>query len=1015
MTSRLRILLAVGVAALALLVPAGSAPASIAVKHLAVTPVVPTTGVHNPDQGSTTPLLQAGAHPDLRIQMDFCQAFNPFDGTFRGCTDPELSQHIKDLVVHLPPGLLGNPQVPACPLALWIVFACPADSLVGTSLSDAVTLGGGVVRVPVNLYNVQTLGLEPARLGTGILGASPPGPLALTVKVRSPGDYGVTSTIAGIPKELGGVPATLAAIDTVLFSTNGADPNGKPFFVNPTSCTEKTTAVQVTSYEEPNTLSAPGTSSFTPTGCDQVPFEPNVTVTPDSTQAGAATGYKVAIQYPTKNPNCDPATSDCETYDNDAIWQSALKDADVTLPDGVSLAPGGGVGLEACTADQFGAGTDLPVTCPTASQIGDITVKTPVLGTPLGGKAFFGPATAPGRPTTDKPWKLFLLIEGQGLRIKLVGDVSVDTNGQVRTKFLNQPEVPFSRFELHTFGGDHAPLANPTTCTTHTGDVTLNGYNGKSLAIHPTVTPTGCLDPQPFAPSVDDASAVPSQAGAHSKSHLLISRTDGHQLMNGLKISLPPGAVGSLAAVPLCSYADAKAGTCANESKIGSLRSTVGYGTASLTISGSLYLAQPGVPGDAATIAAVIPSKVGPIDLGNVILLNRVRLRQSDTGVDTISTDGINQDGTPRGVPTMFEGVPLAVQKVEINVDREGFFLNPTGCDVRTTTVTFRSDQGATHSANKAAQATGCDKLPFSPKLRLIAGTKGLTAENAHPPLKALVTQPEGQANIAKARVALPDLIRPNVPQIQKPGALCNDAQLAARACPALSQIGDASVITPVLPFALRGPVYIVLKAGSPLPNLAVFLRGGGFEVLLTAGNGFQGIRILNTFDSVPDVAQSRFRLSVKGGPDGILLNHADLCKTTPLPTFDSTFTGQNGKVVSAKPQLEVRGCASVGAKGGLSIVSRVVKVTTKHVAPIKLRCAPGGGTCKGKLSLAKLGGKKFSIKAGKTKVVKVKLTRKGFRAVRKAKQKRLRAVATLSGKKRATKKLTLKAPSKKH
>ena len=58
-----------------------------------------------------------------------------------------------------------------------------------------------------------------------------------------------------------------------------------------------------------------------------------------------------------------------------------------------------------------------------------------------------------------------------------------------------------------------------------------------------------------------------------------------------------------------------------------------------------------------------------------------------------------------------------------------------------------------------------------------------------------------------------------------------------------------------MLPFELSGPVYVVLEAGQPLPKLGVFLRGGGFEIVLIATNGFQGIRILNIFGAVPDAA----------------------------------------------------------------------------------------------------------------------------------------------------------------
>src|SRR6185436_21002352 len=99
--------------------------------------------------------------------------------------------------------------------------------------------------------------------------------------------------------------------------------------------------------------------------------------------------------------------------------------------------------------------------CPEGSHVGDIEVVSPALPTTtnangdqvsIAGKAFFGPTGNPGRPTVDNPWKLFLLLEGHGLRIKLVGDVSLcsgpgvpspscSADGQVQTIFENQPEV----------------------------------------------------------------------------------------------------------------------------------------------------------------------------------------------------------------------------------------------------------------------------------------------------------------------------------------------------------------------------------------------------------------------------------------------------------------------------------------------------------------------------------------------------------------------------------------------
>ena len=60
--------------------------------------------------------------------------------------------------------------------------------------------------------------------------------------------------------------------------------------------------------------------------------------------------------------------------------------------------------------------------------------------------------------------------------------------------------------------------------------------------------------------------------------------------------------------------------------------------------------------------------------------------------------------------------------------------------------------------------------------------------------------------------------------------------------------------------------MHIVQEIGSILPKLYVYLRGGGFEVLLKARNRITGVRTENTFDFVPDVPQSYFELKINGG-----------------------------------------------------------------------------------------------------------------------------------------------------
>ncbi len=110
-------------------------------------------------------------------------------------------------------------------------------------------------------------------------------------------------------------------------------------------------------------------------------------------------------------------------------------------------------------------------------------------------------------------------------------------------------------------------------------------------------------------------------------------------------------------------------------------------------------------------------------------------------------------------------------------------------------------------------------------------------------------------------------------------------------------------------------------------------------------------------------------------------------------------------------------------AKATLAIVSRSVRVTPARVAAIKLRCG-SQADCRGTLTLTarrvqlKLGGRAFSIAAGQTQTVEVKLTARGFKLLVRA--KRLPTQVAISyeqpagGTTTATQTITLVAPQEK-
>ena len=498
----------------------------------------------------------------------------------------------------------------------------------------------------------------------------------------------------------------------------------------------------------------------------------------------------------------------------------------------------------------------------------------------------------------------------------------------------------------------------------------------------PSITTTGCApDPRPFNPVVEVAEGIPKRAGANSLSRIVFSRPDGDQNLKSLKLSLPAGATGSLAAAPQCPLADAQAGNCPESTRIGTIRNTVGVDGSLLTVPGELYLSEAIQPGDAASIAVRVPAKVGPIDLGQVVLMNRIYLRESDNGLEVVSTE----------IPTMLEGVPLPIKRVEILVDRPGFFLNPTGCEPRTLTATFFGDEGGESSSSIQLDADACAELPFSPDLRLIAGAAGQTDQFDHPPFQAIVTQDAGEADITNARVVLPAILRPNVPFFNEPGALCNDMQAATDTCPAKSKVGNARAFSPLLPYPISGPVHIVQEIGNVLPKVYVYLRGPtGLEVLLKARNSFLGgRRIINTFELVPDLPQSYFELNLDGGSGGILNNFEDLCQASDTDReYDATFTSHSGKKVTTKPHLDIRGCEESDLRAA-SMSGGTVRVTKSGVAKVKVRCKRSK-SCKGRLTLkakGATGAGKFTIKGKKSKSVRVKFSKSEVRKIRKARR----------------------------
>ena len=102
------------------------------------------------------------------------------------------------------------------------------------------------------------------------------------------------------------------------------------------------------------------------TGSLAVPFSPTLKIEPETTQSDSPTGVAAELALPH-----NPLPTELDS--------SQLKNASITLPEGMTLNPSAATGLKACTLAQIGIGTRNLVTCPIESRLGTVSLNVPDL------------------------------------------------------------------------------------------------------------------------------------------------------------------------------------------------------------------------------------------------------------------------------------------------------------------------------------------------------------------------------------------------------------------------------------------------------------------------------------------------------------------------------------------------------------------------------------------------------------------------------------------------------------
>jgi len=363
-------------------------------------------------------------------------------------------QYLSKISIQQPRGLLGMlASVPLCPEAQAARGTCPSASHVGGA-TVAAGAGDAPFKLPGSVFLTGPHAGAP--FGLSIVIHAVAGPFDLgTVVVRAgirvdPGDAHLTIDSDPLPAILQGIPLRLRAV-TVAIDRSG-------FIFNPSSC--DALAVTGTLTSTTGTVQQV-TTPFQATGCDKLPFAPQVTAsTTGNPTSRTGAGLSVTLTVPSGNAN--------------------VKSVAVALPR--QLTARGTTVRQSCAEATFRAD---PRTCPPASVVGSDVAATPVTGGTLGGPVYLVSHQG-ALPTLEA------LLQGDGISVGLSGSITFAPT--LTSTFAAVPDVPISTFRLDLPQGPHSALsALGNLCTSPlVMPTTITGHNGRQISQNTPISVPDC-------------------------------------------------------------------------------------------------------------------------------------------------------------------------------------------------------------------------------------------------------------------------------------------------------------------------------------------------------------------------------------------------------------------------------------------------------------------------------------------------------------------------------------------
>jgi hypothetical protein len=860
----------------------------------------------------------------------------------------------RSVIADLPAGLVVNPEATPvrCTEAQLSssdpLRVCPTASAVGIAHITYSLFGTGASPTLVQpVFNMVPPQGRPAELafnagGIGI-------PIHLLAKIRSDGDYGLSSetldvpgygSMSGVRVDLWGDPSD-PSHDTRRGSCGGTQTlevvcpvaaNKTALLTMPSACSGPLRSnFTANSWQDPADFISMSSETQTDAGdpvgvsdCEKLSFNPATATQLSTDQGETGTALDLSVDMPNGgllNPS--------------AIAESMIQKAVVTLPQGVTINPSVGEGLGFCTPAQYAKEKTFSIDgegCPGDSKVGSLELETPLLtNEQINGSVYLAQQDDPttsehgAENPFDTDIALYMVLRNatRGILVKKPIKVKADpVTGQLVATLEDIPQLPFNHFNFHFKEGARAALISPAACGTYTTEAkfypSADPTHPKMVTSDFKVTkgvnggpcPSGGLPP--FHPEFQ-AGSINNNAKAYSPFNMRLTRADGEQDMTKFSSVLPPGVLGKLAGVSKCSDAaiasartktgrqEKASSSCPASSLIGHTFAGAGVGDSLTYVPGKLYLGGP-YNGDPLSVISITPALAGPFDAGTVVVREALTLNPVTAEVEV---DGANSDP----IPHILKGIVLKVRDLRVYVDKPDFIINPTSCERSSAKATlfgayrnvFDPADDVPVGLSTPYQAASCASLAFKPKLAI--NLNGGTKRGDHPALKAVVTARDADANIGKAVVTLPQSAFLDQAHIR---TICTRVQYAANGgsgggCPKAAQYGYARAFTPLLDEPVEGPVYL-RSSNHKLPDLVAALHGIVNVDIVGRIDSFKG-GIRSSFETVPDAPVSKFILNMQGGKKGLVVNSRNLC--AGKNKADAVFDGQNGAPYDFKPVVK--------------------------------------------------------------------------------------------------------------